>query len=341
MTPLELAKDKLTIPDLASARGWDWNPGKSCHLPYQQDRSASGSVLAGAKLFHDFTNGETMDAPALLARVENLTNEAACKLFIQLAGVTAADARRDLAPANRAFVQPPEPARTKPRLPCLITPSRDELKRVADLRNVSLDAVKLASQRGFLFVTKLNGLPCWALTDASRWLCQLRRMDGELFPRQDAPGFKAWTVAGSRGAWPLGCNESVRFASVALVEGGGDFLAALHFIALEGRGRDVAPVALLGAGNRIDRAALPLFRAKAVRIFAHVDKPNPKGVCPGLEAAARWQEQLTSAGAVVTCFDFSGLRKIDESPVRDLNDLTSIHPDDFESDRELSELMNF
>ena len=246
MTPLELAKDKLTIPDLARLRGWEWTAGESCRLPYQQDRNASGSLPAGERLFHDFTSGETMDAPALLTRVENLTNEAACKLLIQLAGVIAADVRRELPPVKRAaFAEPPEQARTKLRLPHLETPTRDELKRVAELRNVSVDAVTLASERGFLFVTKLNGLPCWALTDSSRWLCQLRRMDGAVFPRQDAPGFKAWTVASSRRAWPLGCDESLRFASVAIVEGGGDFLAALHFIALEGRGRDVAPVALL------------------------------------------------------------------------------------------------
>jgi hypothetical protein len=342
MTPLELAKETLTIPELARLRGWEWKPGKSCCLPYQQDRNASGSVLAGERLFHDFTSGETMDAPALLARVENLTNEAACKLFIQLAGVTSADVQREHPPANkRAFIGAPEHARTKPRLPHLVAPTREELKHVAELRNVSLDAVTLASRRGFLFVASLNGLACWAITDPARWLCQLRRMDGELFPRRDAPGFKAWTVAGSYGSWPVGCEQSKSFPSIALVEGGGDFLAACHFIALEGRGSDVAPVAMLGASNRIASEALPLFRSKAVRIFAHVDKPNPKGARPGLEAAARWQEQLSDAGAFVTCFDFSGLRKADETPVSDLNDLTSIHPDDFESDRELSELMSF
>ncbi len=166
-------------------------------------------------------------------------------------------------------------------------------------------------------------------------------MDGEAFPRQDTPGFKAWTVAGSRGAWPLGCEESAKFGSIALVEGGGDFLAAFHFIVLEERGRDVAPVAMLGAANRIAPDALELFRGKFVRIFAHVDKPNDTGTRPGLEAAARWQEQLTSAGATVECFDLSGLHQIDGSPVTDLNDMTRINPEDAENDEELRQLMNF
>ena len=38
---------------------------------------------------------------------------------------------------------------------------------------------------------------------------------------------------------------------MALVEGGGDFLAAWHFIAAEAAGATYAPVGMLGAGHRI------------------------------------------------------------------------------------------
>jgi hypothetical protein len=340
MTPLELAKDRITIPQLAALRGWEWKPGKSCHIPYQRDRNASGSVLAGDRLFHDFTSGETLDAPALLARVEDITNEAACKLLIQLAG----SSDRTL-PAKQPLRQVDhidgEKAREKPRLPALTIPTREELAAIAQRRNISAAATRLAGRRGFLFTTRVNNIPCWAITDRSRWLCQLRRMDGERFPRQEADGFKAWTVIGSRGSWPIGCEESARFGSIALVEGGGDFLAAFHFIITEERGRDVAPVAILGASNRLAPETLKLFRAKSVRIFPHVDPPNSKGASPGLEAAARWQQQLTDAGAVVHCFDLSGLKKIDGAPVTDLNDLTRLHSDELSRDGELAHLMDF
>src|ERR1017187_9541136 len=337
MTPLELAKDRVTIPQLAALRGWSWTSGKSCRIPYQQDRNASGSVLAGDLLFHDFTSGETLDAPALLARVENITNEAACKLLIQLAGSSDHNqpAARSTAPAENG------PPRSKPRLPALTTPTREELAAITNTRHVSAAATRLASKRGFVFTTRVNNIPCWAITDRARWLCQLRRMDGERFPRHDGDGFKAWTVTGSRGAWPIGCEESARFGSIALVEGGGDFLAAFHFIIAEGRGRDVAPVAMLGASNRIAPETLKLFCAKSVRIFAHVDAPNSKGASPGLEAAARWQQQLTDAGASDTCFDLSGLRKIDNTPATDLNDMTRLHPDELTADAELTRLMDF
>jgi hypothetical protein len=326
MTPLESAKAALTIPELARRRRWAWTSGRLCPAPYRSDRHPSGSVFLDGKLFHDFASGETLDAPALLGRVENLPNAAACKLFIELAGTGACN----IAPIKCHIA----PVRTKPRLPRLDPPSRADLKQIAEVRNVSLWSARIAAHRGFLFTTKFNGLPCWALTDEARWLCQLRRMDGEPFGRRDGDAFKALTVAGSYGAWPIGCAEaSRRFNSIALVEGGGDFLAAIHFILAESRIRDVGPVAMLG-GSRIAVEALPFFQQKAARIFAHADQP-------GIEAAARWQQQLADAGAHVHCFDLSDLLTSDGRLAKDLNDLTSLDADEFESDRQLLGLMNF
>jgi hypothetical protein len=344
MTPLDLAKERLGIERLAELRAWDWKPGKTCRLPYQPDRNESGSVFEGGRLFHDFTSGETMDAPALLARVEGLSNVEACKLFIELAGVKPGDVPRD-------DLRPPAPAptmrdraespRAKPELPYLAKPGREDVARIAALRGLSVEGVTLAARRGFLYVATLNGRRCWALADASRWLCQLRPLDGKPFVKQDGGTFKARTCRGSWGAWPLGCVEAARFASVALVEGGGDFLAAWHFIAAEGAGAHCAPVGMLGAGHRIPAAALPHFAGKRVRIFAHIDPPNPRGERPGYEAAAKWELQLAEAGATATTFDLSGLTQNDGSPVADLNDLARISAEDFEADPELSAVMTF
>lgn len=341
MTPLELAKDRITIPQLAALRGWVWKPGKSCRIPYQRDRNASGSVLAGDRLFHDFTSGETLDAPALLARVESMTNEAACKLFIQLTGSNEYTLLPTKQPPRKTDHFDAQKSRAKPRLPALSIPTREELATIAQKRNLSAAATRLASKRGFLFTTRVNNMPCWAITDRARWLCQLRRMDGERFPRHEADGFKAWTVTGCRGSWPIGCEESARFGCIAVVEGGGDFLAAFHFIIAEERGRDVAPVAMLGASNRIAPETLKFFRAKSVRIFPHVDLPNSKGARPGLEAAARWQQQLTDAGAIVHCFDLSGLKQMDGAPVTDLNDMTRIDRNELTNDTQLAHMMDF
>jgi hypothetical protein len=339
MTALALAKERLDIPRLAVLRGWDWKPGHSCRLPYQQDRNESGSVFESGRLFHDFTTDETLDAPALLARVERLSNGDACKLFIALAGVKPGDVPR--APRPASMPARPEPQRVKPQLPWLAKPSAEDIACIADLRGLTVAGVALAARRGFLHVATSNGRRCWALTDGSRWLCQLRPLDGKPFVKHDGGTFKARTCRGSWGAWPLGCVEAKPFPSIALVEGGGDFLAAWHFIAAEGAGTTCAPVGMLGAGHRIPAAALPHFAGKRVRIFAHVDEPNERGVRPGYEAAAKWEEQLAAVGANATTFDLSGITQSNGSPVGDLNDLARISADSFDAEPDLALVMSF
>jgi hypothetical protein len=202
MTPLDLAKERLDIARLAELRAWDWKPGKTCRIPYQPDRNESGSVFAGGRLFHDFTTGETMDAPALLSRVEHISNEAACKLLIELSGVTVGDLSHDFRPRSPArMTQRTETPRAKPDFPCLRKPGREDLARIATLRGLSVEGVTLAARRGFLYVATLNGRSCWALTDSSRWLCQVRPLDGKPFVKEDGRTFKARTCRGSWGAW--------------------------------------------------------------------------------------------------------------------------------------------
>jgi hypothetical protein len=342
MTALELAKEKLTIPDLAHIRGWKWRAERQCHCPYRPDKNASGSVLADGRLFHDFASGETIDAPALLARVEQISNESACRLFIELAGAKRFDPAREPIQQRTAIARfRPEEPRSKPELPFLDKPTPADVRMIASLRSLSFEGVRLAAQRGFLFITRFRSFRCWALTCKARWLCQLRRLDGKLFPRANAEGYKAHTCKGSWQSWPLGIREASKGLSIALVEGAPDFLAACHFIAISKMDWHVAPVAMLGAGHRIAAEALPLFAGKKVRIFAHVDKASVRNEHAGIEAAARWEHQLKEVGANATTFDLSGLTRSDGEPVKDLNDLAGVSPNDFKGDPELPALMNF
>jgi hypothetical protein len=109
-------------------------------------------------------------------------------------------------------------------------------------------------------------------------------------------------------------------------------LAAFHFIACESREAHCSPVTMLGALHQIHPDALPMFTGKRVRIFGHDDEA-------GRGAVERWARQLTTVGADVDAFSFAGLRQVDGKPVKDLNDSTSIHADDFEMERILWRVM--
>ena len=204
-----------------------------------------------------------------------------------------------------------------------------ELNTLARLRGLSVAGVALASERGLLRFGLFRGQRAWFVLDASRRVIQARRLDGQKW----TANAKAWTLAGSQAAWPVGIGEAEKFSAIALCEGSPDLLAACHFLLAENRERDCAPVAMLGGCARIHPDALPLFARKRVRIFRHTDTT-------GEEAANRWAEQLAEAGAEVDAFRLDGLRRTDGEPVNDLNDLAAIHPDDLETHRSLWELFS-
>jgi hypothetical protein len=144
MTPLEAAKEQIgTIEELLRLRGWGWQPGRSCHVPYREDRNKSSSVFADGKLFRDFASGETFDMPALLAKVEKTSNKAACRLLIEIAG-TAADRTLARKPAPPVFQFRPK---SKPNLPKLRVITEDELRELATSRGIS---VKLGNEKRFI-----------------------------------------------------------------------------------------------------------------------------------------------------------------------------------------------
>lgn len=342
-SPLEEAKDRVRIPELWRRLGWPGEPGKSCPCPYRNDKSPSGSViLPDGLLFHDFASGETFDGPALLARVEGLDPAAACKRFIGIASVLQACRR---SPAKTVIRAAPKRSALPPRpeLPEFLPLDRESRQRLAESRQVSVEAVNMACQIGLIKRCDWYGHPCWVVTDRSGWVAQIRRFDRAPFGMPHRTAMKAWTLKGCRAGWPVGIPEAAAKRCVAFVEGGPDLLAACHFIAAQGCFLSVAPVAMLGASARIVEDALPHFAGKRVRIFAHADPPKlDGGLSPGLEAAWRWQQQLTTAGATVDVFDLSGLRMTDGSPVKDLNDLTQCHPDDWQREaHELEQLMRF
>ena len=313
------AKHRLRIPDVWQLLGLPGEPKASCKSPFREDRRASFSVSRGGLLFNDFATGDAGDAVDFLSLAKGLSRAEACKTFIALAGGEA------VTPTARPIVAREARQWERPKYPDFAKGNGVDLKRLARLRNLSIEGLQLASERGLLWFAVLRGFDAWLVCDSERVNAQARRMDGGTW--EHINGAKAWTLPGSRAAWPIGAREAGAFRSVALVEGGPDLLTACHFIAVEGRERRIAPVAMLGASPSIRAAALPLFCGKRVRIFGHLDANGA-----GQRATRRWASQLKQSGAMVDAFSFAGLWQVDGSPVGDLNDLARVHGDCYEAE---------
>ena len=305
------AKARLNIFALWIHFNYPGKPSANCHSPFRKDAKPSFSVNADGTLWNDFATGEAGDAIDFFQRASGLSQKDACKKFIELAG-------GHCTPAPRAACPRPADAKPKPVFPDFRRGTADDFQPLASLRNIGREGIEWASERGLLCFAKLKDCPAWIITDAARLNAQARRMDGQCWNHLGGNP-KAWTLPGSWASWPIGITEAKNFPAIALCEGGPDFISA-HYLALWEQStyypkRDVscAPVAMLGASQRIHADALPLFAGKRVRIFGHDDDA-------GRMAVERWAAQLASAGANVDAFSFAGLVQTDGKPVKDLND---------------------
>ncbi len=317
--PLREAKRKLPLLALMAQLGYGEHAKKSARCPFHSDSSASFSVFTGNdgevhwKCFAGCGQGDVID---FLACARNLSNADACREFKRLAGITAAPAPAPQAPPRRVL------------RPALHVGTNAEFARLAALRCISDAGLRLASAHGLLRFGQWRDCDAWFVTDDTGQNAQVRRLDGQPWPH----GCKALTLPGSRAAWPLGARHAAAFHIVLFCEGGPDFLAAHHFIAAEQRADDAAAVAMLGASLSVPSDALPHFAGKRVRFFTHAD-------AAGRASVARWARQLSQAGARVDALALDGLHRADGSPAKDLNDLTQIHPDDFEAHPALRSLV--
>lgn len=202
-----------------------------------------------------------------------------------------------------------------------LRPGNDtDLTCLSRLRNVTIEALEIATDRGLLWFYNSREGRAFVITDRTRKNVQARRLDGRPWRWNKK---KAWTLKGSAASWPIGLQESAEFPCIAICEGGPDFLAAFHHALIAGVETEVAPICMTGASLAIPDECVGGFVEKHIRIFVHDDEE-------GRLAGNRWAQQLRTADACIDGFTFDGLIRTDGLPVKDLCDMASIHVDSWE-----------
>lgn len=221
-------------------------------------------------------------------------------------------------PTPRIEVEPwkePDRLESKRKWPVFKVPRDGELTAISKLRNIPVEALQVAVQRGILRVIVQEGgrAVYWVVTDTDLHVAQKRSFDGSKIPTGSGSE-KSLNLLGSATSWPVGLAAlRSEHRSVLLVEGGPDLLAAFEFIRREEREADAHAIAMLGAKARIHTSLLHRFEGKSVRIIQHSDEA-------GGRAAEEWGNQLIEVADCVEVLDFGHLLKSDGSKLKDLND---------------------
>jgi hypothetical protein len=225
---------------------------------------------------------------------------------------------RKTVPADDLMVACPQLPSTPPDLSGYSPGTNEQLIRLSLLRFISVEALRLATERGFLIFGRCFNHEVFGVKDSSGRLAEVRRLDGLLFPAFGSlPQHKSHTLKGSIKSWPLGLLESAAATKIVLTEGLPDFLAAFDFMLREGRINEVAPVTMLSASTSIDETALQRFSRKHVRLYFHNDEP-------GIKAAHRWTEQLRAVTEAIDYFNFGQFPHIND--LADLNSALNAVP---------------
>jgi hypothetical protein len=218
-------------------------------------------------------------------------------------------------------VKPPEPAEPRPLVRGLRLGTDAELQRFADARGICVEALELAQRMGTARVGIVCGYASIILLDQSGRCMEARRLDNLHYSATgDLSERKAHTIRGSQKAWPVGILPNRHYLRrcelIALVEGGPDYFAALHFAHVFGKSGIVPAAVLSRAVHGFHPASNELFRGKRVRIFPHHDTD---GGCE--RSAINWGHQLRQLGCQVDFFTFEDL------PAKDLNDCSKLGPE--------------
>jgi hypothetical protein len=318
---LQEAKEVLSIHSLWSRLNLPGKASKSCIAPHRKDRNPSFSVYDNGRKFKDFGTNQSGDAIDFLQLVLGVGRTQACSEFLNLAK-SSASARAK--PRKRTAKNNVRPSLS---LDSNLRKGLDwDLRKLSDRRNIGIQGLQLATNRGFLRFGegKLEGI--WSLVDLDGVFRQDRLLNGELIAFKSGGRAKARTLGTL--SCPLGHQAVAGYRVLLLVEGGPDFLAAHHLISNTACPDEYGVVGMLGVGHRFNLDDMNAYNGKRIRIFPHMD-------ASGISASIEWERALIRHGANTDVYDFHDLETQAGEPVSDLNDFLNVNVEAWERDEQV------
>lgn len=317
-------RELYLIPDAWRDLGLPGAPGRCCQSPFPEehrhgDRKPSFSVYDDGRKAKDQATGEHFSVFDFVAKARGCSfADAVAWVRERVEGPSA---------ASRSFPKKRHSAVRQPTLPNLTAGTDSDFCRLSELRGFSEEALRIASERGLLRFATLWGRRAWCICDSRQQLFEFRRLDGKPWPAHGRLGERKAHCIGQGKDWPNGVREAEPFPRIMVVEGAPDLLATFHFISVEEVTESVAPVAVLGTGNRrFAPESLRCFRGKSVCLYPHVDEA-------GKSACRTWAQQIRDAGASrVTAFDLSGIVRDDGGRGKDLADACRLSANSYENE---------
>ena len=314
---MENISDSVSIFDVATKFGVTLNgKGNLYHSPFRQDNHPSFSIFSNGKFFKDQATGETGNVVSFLAKVKGISTKEAYRILQSEFGngsskaVSSSRDSQDRLTFESVFG---EEEYRKVENPPTLQWSDTLAKSLCASRGYEIEALKEAFNRKCFGFTYYKGYETWMIGDSSNRSFQARRTyERTWYFLNNA---KAWTLKGSRASYLIGLEAIGRRKYVCLCEGSTDFLACFTFAYKFGCLDEIAPIAMLGAEQRIASEFLRYFNNKKVRIFADNDTA-------GIEASKRWGEQISHWAESVDILQIpSDFKTEDGNSTKDLCDM--------------------
>lgn len=288
----------------------------SVRSPFRNDKKASWGIFEGANgwRFKDHGIDQNGDEISLLALHLNIDERENFHLLVQV--YAAINLYCDPTPVMATTGSPQRTVSERPDPSGLAKGTEDQIKRLSQLRMISVEALSGASLAGTLLFGQWHDHEVYGVSDQTNRIREIRRLDGENFPAvNDIPERKSHAIKNSDKSWPVGVIEASVKPNIILAEGLPDFLAAYDLINQEGKSAEWSQAGMLSANASISEEALPYFKGKRVLIFPHADD---SGV--GTAAAIKWRAQLQDVAQQIVIFDSSAAKKLTGGKVSDLNE---------------------